>query len=282
MASPDTDSPIVDPRARDFYRAAMDALRAAEVPFLVGGSFSLVSYTGLARHSKDFDIFVRPADFDAALQALSEAGYRVERTFPHWLGKAFHGDDFVDVIFSSGNGLARVDDEWFAYATLAEVFGLEVSICPAEESLWSKAFIMERERFDGADVAHLLLSRVESLDWTRLLGRFGDHWQVLLAQLLLFSYIYPSEAKRIPPHVLDELTARLAATRRGSAAIAPVCRGTLLSRAQYLVDVESLGFLDARLAPIGAMSLEEVEVWTAAIAESPADAAAPVLARIAH
>ena len=25
-----------------------------------------------------------------------------------------------------------------------------------EESLWQKAFIMERERYDGADVAHLL------------------------------------------------------------------------------------------------------------------------------
>ena len=28
--------------------------------------------------------------------------------------------------------------------------------------IWSKAFIMERERFDGADVAHLLLHCLES------------------------------------------------------------------------------------------------------------------------
>src|SRR5262249_55983051 len=162
--------------------------------FLVGGSFSLLCYTGLARHSKDFDVFVRPEDFDRALAALAAAGYPIERTFPHWLGKAFHDGGFIDVIFSSGNGIPPVDDDWFAHATESEVLGMTARVCPAEETLWSKAFIMERERFDGADVAHLLLARAEALDWDRLLRRFGPHWQVLLVQLLLFDYIYPTEA----------------------------------------------------------------------------------------
>jgi hypothetical protein len=41
--------------------------------------------------------------------------------------------------------------------------------------IWSKAFIMERERFDGADVMHLIHENANRLDWNRLLERFGQH-----------------------------------------------------------------------------------------------------------
>jgi hypothetical protein len=255
-----------------FYRHAMAALEQAGVPFLVGGAYAFARYTGIVRDTKDFDLFILPADFDAALAALSEAGYPVERKFPHWLGKA-HGDDgsFVDLIFGSGNGLTPVDGQWFHHAVAAEVIGVPVRLCPAEEMIWSKAFIMERERFDGADVAHLLHSRAEALDWQRLLDRFAEHWRVLFSHLALFGYIYPADAARIPPAVMAALVGRMSG---GSAAASPVaapagalCHGTLLSRAQYLFDLETLGYRDARLPPTGAMSPDDVALWTAAIAE---------------
>ena len=59
--------------------------------------------------------------------------------------------------------------------------------------IWTKAFVMERERYDGGDVAHLLLKCSEQLDWHRLVSRFDSHWRVLLSHLILFGYIYPSE-----------------------------------------------------------------------------------------
>ena len=102
--------------AQAFYRHTMQILDKHEVPYLVGGAYALCLYTGIVRHTKDFDVFVRPADCRRALDALAAAGYRTELTFSHWLGKAFHRDGFVDVIFSSGNGVVRVDDEWFAHA----------------------------------------------------------------------------------------------------------------------------------------------------------------------
>ena len=46
-----------------------------------------------------------------------------------------------------------------------------------------------------------------------------------------------------------------------------LCRGTLLSRAQYLLDVERWGYRDARLQPSGTMTAEEIELWTARIEE---------------
>ena len=98
------------------------------------------------------------------------------------------------MIFSSGNGLAVVDETWFEHATEQNVLGLTVLVAPAEESLWSKAFVMERERFDGADVAHIILAYGDRLDWHRLLERFGPHWRVLLAHLILYGFIYPERA----------------------------------------------------------------------------------------
>ena len=84
------------------------------------------------------------------------------------------------------------------YAIEADVLGMPVKIAPVEELLWQKSFVMERERYDGADVAHILRSCAESLDWDRVLRRFDPYWQLLLSYLVLFSFIYPSERHRIP------------------------------------------------------------------------------------
>jgi len=253
------------PEATRFYVTALRALTDARLPFLVGGAYSFERYTGIARDTKDLDLFVRRRDFDRALAVIGSAGYRTEATFPHWLGKAFCGEDVVDVIFSSGNGCAVVDDEWFTNAVDATVLGLAVRLCPVEETIWSKAFIMERERYDSADVAHLLRACAEGLDWRRLLRRFGPHWRVLLAHLVLFGFVYPGEAARLPAWVMAELTARLLHAQRRPAPVPPICCGTLLSRKQYLPDV-AWGYRDGRLEH-GTMSEDDVAVWTAAIDE---------------
>src|SRR5690349_11249836 len=180
----------LDPETREFYCRALTTLERSGVPFLVGGAYAFERYTGIARHTKDLDVFVREADCGDALAALEATGCRGELPFPHWLAKAYCGDHFVDLIFGSGNGIAPVDDDWFRYAVDETVLGIPVKIVPAEEMIWQKALIMERERFDGADVAHLLRARAERLDWDRLLDRFGEHWPVLLSHLILFGYIY--------------------------------------------------------------------------------------------
>jgi hypothetical protein len=253
------------PETADFYREAMATLEAAGVPVLVGGAYAYARYTGIVRHTKDFDVFLRPGDFGRALDVLARKGWKTERTFSHWLGKAWHGDDFVDLIFSSGNGVAQVDDLWFEHAVEETVLDRPARLVPAEEMLWSKAFIMERERFDGADVAHVLHSRAAVLDWDRLLRRFEPRggWRVLLAHLVLFGYIYPGDAQLIPGHVLTALAGRLS-DDAPSPEDERVCRGPILSRSQYLVDVLQWGYEDARLRPEGTMSPEEVARWTIA------------------
>jgi hypothetical protein len=134
---------------------------------------------------------------------------------------------------------------------------------PIEEMIWSKSFLMERERFDGADVLHLILVRRDDIDWSRLLARFGEHWRVLLSHLVLFSYVYPSE--RAPQAVIDALLDRAKAEPPAATSLR-LCRGPLLSREQYLVDVQRWHYLDARLVPLGTMTPAEIEAWTKAIA----------------
>src|SRR5438093_9142338 len=84
--------------ANEFHRRSVAVLRAAEVPFLIGGACMLEVCTGVSRSTKDFDLYVQPNHVKAALRALGRAGYETELTFPHWLAKAKHGADVVDLI----------------------------------------------------------------------------------------------------------------------------------------------------------------------------------------
>jgi hypothetical protein len=160
-----------------------------------------------------------------------------------------------------------VDDEWFANSRRARVplLDREAQICPAEEIIWQKAYIMERERFDGADVIHLIRAVGSELDWERLLRRFGDDWRVLFSHVVMFGFVYPGERDKIPKQVTEHFSRKLAAELSGAEGDEHLCKGTFLSRAQYLPDVEHWGYRDARLSERTRMTPDDVELWTAGI-----------------
>lgn len=256
--------PHDDAETLGWYARALEALHAARVPFLIGGAYALKHHTGIVRDTKDLDIFLRQSDLDRALVTLAGQGFRTEIPFPHWLAKAHAGDRFIDIIYNSGNGMTPVDLGWFEHAESAKLLDVPVAICPAEETLWSKAFVMERERYDGADVNHILLGRRQDLDWRRLIDRFGANYRVLLAHLVLFGFAFPREARDVPAWVMRELYERMGA-ESADASEPPVCRGTIISREQYLIDTHERGYRDGRLPPTGSMTPDQVEAWTDAI-----------------
>ncbi|HEX5386236.1 MAG TPA: hypothetical protein VFW66_06040 [Gemmatimonadales bacterium] len=254
----------VETPSHSFYRDALDLLARARIPFLLGGAFAFVHQTGIDKSTKDLDIFVRPVDVPRVLETCRKAGYEADLVFSHWLAKIRSAEGFIDVIFSSGNGIATVDDGWFAHAREIELLGLTIKLAPLEESIWSKAFVMERERYDGADIAHILQAHGQSLDWGRLIERFGQYWRVLLSHLVLFGFIYPSNRSRVPAWVVEELVSRLLAETAAPDSTSPVCNGTLLSWSQYLGDVLGGEYRDGRIRPYGTMTAQEVARWTAA------------------
>lgn len=257
----------LSPHSHDFYHRMLAVALDSGVEFLVGGTYALEHYAGITRPSKDLDLFVRARDAQRMLDLFRGHGCRVELTFPHWLGKAFYGEDFIDVIFNAGNGVAAVDDDWFTNASTCQVFGHELALCPAEETIWSKAWVMERERYDGADIAHILRARAQGLDWKRLIDRFGEHWRVLLSHLVMFGFVYPGERHKVPEWVMQTLLERVSIESSDVASIERVCQGTLVSREQYLIDIDRWDYADARLSQTN-MSEADVAHWTAAIQNS--------------
>jgi hypothetical protein len=119
--------------ANEFHRRSVAALRAVEVPFLIGGAYMVEVCGGVSRSTKDFDLYVRPNHMKAALRALARARYKTELTFPHWLAKATYEGDIVNLIFRAGNGLCEVDDSWFDRARDDELLGVPVKHCAPEE-----------------------------------------------------------------------------------------------------------------------------------------------------
>ena len=238
-------------------------LREAGIPYLVGGTYALEHHADLRRDTKDLDLFVRRADWSRIEATLGAQGLRCELVFSHWLGKARESDGhFVDLIFAGGNGLVEVDDEWLAHGVPSVVLDVPVHLVPAEEMIWSKAFVMERERYDGADVLHIVRKSAREMDWVRLVRRFAPHPAVLLSHLVLFEFVYPDHRDAIPEWVMDELWQR---SRAHESLPQKLCRGTLTSREQYLVDVHNWGYHDAREMPHGRMTAQQIREWTAAI-----------------
>src|SRR5690349_17001578 len=77
----------LDPEELRFFRHALTVLNEAHVPYMVGGAYALERLTGIIRRTKDIDIFVRPTDCAATLDALGDAGYGTELVDPMWLAK---------------------------------------------------------------------------------------------------------------------------------------------------------------------------------------------------
>lgn len=247
------------------YEEVLDQLISNDFDFLIGGGHAYNLYTKLDRPSRDFDIFMREEDCHEALAMMDRIGLDTELSFPHWLGKAKRDDVTVDFIYGSGNGIAPVDEDWFRHAVEGELWGRRVRFCPVEELIWSKSFIMERERYDGADIAHLFHSTAETLDWPRLAARFAEQWPVLLSHLVLFHFIYPFDRNKMPLAITQFMLKRFRSQLVEPAPERRICNGTLLSRAQYLIDIEQWGYLDARLEPSGRMTPEDVAHWTEAM-----------------
>jgi hypothetical protein len=253
--------------AQTIYRRALRLLTDADVHFLLGGAYAFARYTGVVRHTKDLDLFLRQTDVDRARHALEAEDFRTELTYPHWLAKAFAGDYFVDLIFNLGNGIGPVEDDWFDHAEPGDLLGVPVRLLGPAEMIFSKVFTMDRGRFDGADIAHLIRACGDRLDWRRLLDRAGTSWPVLLSHLVMYNFVYPADRDKVPRSVLRDLLDRMRTEDFDRPADQPVCRGTLLSPTQYLIDVEQWGYHDARLPPFGPLTREQIEHWTEGVIE---------------
>lgn len=228
------------PEAESFYRDVLLALNDHGLPYAVAGAFSLQEYTGICRQTKDLDVFMKAEDIPAALGYLQGLGFRCEIPDPVWLAKAHRGEYYVDLISGMSNAVIIVDDSWMQRTRPVVVAGVPSRMISVEDLLASKLFVIRRERFDGADIAHIIYRTRGRLEWDRVLHLAGEHWEILLWNLMLFRYVYPAHTDFVPPALWQDLLSRYMHLIQHPNPDAPF-RGSLVDDNMFTIDVKDWG-----------------------------------------
>jgi len=233
-------APEFPPEQRALFCEVLQHLNRVGVPYVVSGAFALQQHTGIWRNTKDLDLFLPAQAVPAALRHLREQGFETEIRDPVWLAKARRDGYFVDLITGMSNGVISVDQSWIERGSHSVVLGVPTRVLAGEELIASKLFVNFRERFDGADVVHIIFAGKGRLDWQRLLSLVGDHWELLFWELVLFHYVYPAHRDYVPHEIWDELLRRLRAELDSPKSSAPF-RGSLLDDKMFAIDVREWG-----------------------------------------
>lgn len=229
--------------SKAFYTEALTLLNECNMPYMLGGAFSLFQHTGIYRDTKDLDIFCKPSDYPRILKFFADKGYETVLYDVRWLAKVFKGEYFIDIIFNTVNNICRVDDSWLQRATTGQFVGIDVKFLAPEELVFCKIYVQNRERYDGADVNHVWLKTGKNFNWERLWVLVEPHWHILLAQILQFQFVYPSEFHEIIPRWLfDELIRRANEQYDLPSPWEKVCRGPMIDQTQYEVDIKDWNY----------------------------------------
>jgi predicted nucleotidyltransferase len=247
MATEQRPLPVSSSTAPDFperqqrlFREVLGLLNSRGVPYAVSGAFALQKHTGIWRDTKDLDLFLEPDVVGTALRLLAEDGFQTAVADPVWLAKAHREEYYVDLITGMSNAVVTVDRSWIERATPWEVLGVPVRVLAAEELIASKIFVTRRERFDGADICHIVYGVQGRLDWERILRLVHGDWEIVFWALVLFQYVYPAHSDYVPRALWEDLIARFhqkfACPDRQA-----VFRGSLIDPMMFAIDVDEWG-----------------------------------------
>ena len=232
--------PELPPEQKACFCEVLTLMNEQGFPYVVSGAFALQEHTGIFRDTKDLDLFCTGETATRALAFLKERGYSVEITDPIWLGKAYKGEFFVDFITGMSNGVIRVEQSWIDRAFPEKVLGVPSRVLAPEELIASKMFVNFRERFDGADIVHVIYATKGKLDWQRLMQLADGHTELLLWHLVLFHYTYPASSHFVPHSIWDELIENFTRDLSEPDKRARF-RGSLLDERMFAIDVNEWG-----------------------------------------
>jgi Uncharacterised nucleotidyltransferase len=162
-------------RHRDAFNALIDTmkvtvavLRETDVQFMLGGSMAAWARGG-PEPDNDLDLMVKPEHADAALEALAEAGMRVERPPEEWLYKAWHGEVMIDLIFCPSG--VELTDEVFARAETLSVMAVGIPVMALEDALVTMLYALDEHTLDYSRLLLIARALREQIDWPSLRAR---------------------------------------------------------------------------------------------------------------
>jgi hypothetical protein len=191
------------------FQPALQAVRALQLPFAIGGGMAVSLYSGHWRNSKDIDLYVVPEHREQVIEAVLGTGlsdyFDVVPYDRAWIFRAARDGVIVDVMWALANGAGDVEPGWLTRGGTAEVRGETLRLLAPEEMFWSKVHVMQRDRCDWPDLLNLLYCAGPHFDWARLLQRMASHERLLASILSLFAWIAPGRAQLLPEWLWRQL-----------------------------------------------------------------------------
>ncbi len=202
----------IDATQRKLYIQALNALKRAGIPFMLGGAFAIYHYTGWWRNTHDMDAYVTPEDLERAKSALSESGFEdlgeQAEGDREWIYHAGKDSIIVDIIYRFANLANYVTPDWLERAAHGRFLDQEVDFLPLEELIWVKIFVINRHRCDWPDIMRIIRAQCQRVHWDRLLAMLGEHVLLLEGLVAVFDWQNPGSMGCIPSHIREELARR--------------------------------------------------------------------------
>lgn len=176
----------------------------------MGGGLALSIYTGKLRYTKDVDIYIQSEHRQAVVEALTRCGladyYDTQPYDRNWIYRGYREGVIVDAIWAMANHRAEVDEKWIQNGAVISLFGHDLKVIPPEELIWSKLYVLQRDRCDWPDILNLMNATGPFLDWDHLFDRVGDDVALLKGVLSVFSWVNPQRAMELPRWIWECLS----------------------------------------------------------------------------
>jgi hypothetical protein len=140
-------------------------LKAADIPFALGGSFAVYAHGG---HSSDHDVdfLLREQDKEQALAELSKVGFRTEQPPEDWLVKVYDEDRMVDLIYRPVE--SPVTDATLHDTEQISVEAIYMPVLSATQLMIHKLLSYSQHYCDFATGLPVARSLREKIDWERV------------------------------------------------------------------------------------------------------------------
>lgn len=199
---------LISPSQLAVYGQLLDAAARAGIRLAIGGGLATSAYSGYVRNTKDMDLYVVEPDQKKLMKLMSEQGfaeYNAVDYDPTWSYRGSRRGFVVDLLWRMLNGRGAVDEVWTSMGWELSVDGFTLRLIPPEELIWSKLYILRRERADWPDILNIIYAQGPAMDWDRLLTKIGDDVAVLAAIMSLFCWMCPGRAAALPDWIWKKL-----------------------------------------------------------------------------